>query len=156
MIVSGGDQLERPCPADACGICVVSADRPERIPERCGRGGGGPGARWDTRSHGNERAVAACLDRRGTWRDLRQPADSIDIFHALSSAIGPPTEAWLFHRDRATLVPGFYYPLVARERYGIPKGVGPQVVLIDEIGDHLWLSGAWSTGLTLTVLAATW
>ncbi|HEY4994210.1 MAG TPA: hypothetical protein VII33_19240 [Nakamurella sp.] len=53
-------------------------------------------------------------------------------------------------------MPGFYYPLAARERYGIPKGVGPQVVLIDEIGDHLWLSGAWSTGLTLTVLAATW
>ena len=41
------------------------------------------------------------------------PAASIDIFHEFSSAIGPPTEAWFFHRDRAPLVRGFYYPLVA-------------------------------------------
>ena len=70
------------------------------------------------------------------------PAASIDIFHAFSSAIGPPTEAWFFHRDRAPLVRGFYYPLVAHERYGVPKGVGPHVVLIGAKGDHLWLSGA--------------
>jgi hypothetical protein len=71
-----------------------------------------------------------------------RPAASIDIFHEFSSAIGPPTEAWFFHRDRAPLVRGFYYPLVAHERYGVPKGVGPHVVLIGAKGDHLWLSGA--------------
>ena len=34
------------------------------------------------------------------------PAASIDIFHEFSSAIGPPTEAWFFRRDRAPLVRG--------------------------------------------------
>jgi len=74
--------------------------------------------------------------------DFGRPAASLDVFHAFSSLIGPPTEAWLFHRDRAPLVRGFYYPLVALHRYGIPKDVGPHVVLIDSTGDQLWLSGA--------------
>ena len=73
--------------------------------------------------------------------DFGSPAASLDVFHAFSSLIGPPTEAWLFHRDRAPLVRGFYYPLVALHRYGIPKDVGPQGVLIDSKGDQLWLSG---------------
>ncbi len=70
------------------------------------------------------------------------PAASIDVFHAFGRVIGPPAEAWLFHRDRAPLLRGFYYPLVALQRYGIPKDVGPPLVLIDENADQLWFSGA--------------
>lgn len=70
------------------------------------------------------------------------PAGSIEIFQEFRSVIGPPTEVWLFHRDHAPLVRGFYYPLGLHESFGVPKGHGPQMVLIDATGDQLWLSGA--------------
>ena len=82
------------------------------------------------------------------WTDVElgatfgSPAGSLEVFHEFGSVIGPPAEAWLFHRDHAPLVRGFYYPLVVRQRHGIPKDVGPHLVLSDGTGDQLWLSGA--------------
>ena len=52
------------------------------------------------------------------------PAASIDIFHAFSSTIGPPTEAWLFHRDRAPLVRGFYSPSSRTNGTAFRKALG--------------------------------
>ena len=82
------------------------------------------------------------------WIDVEQgaafgsPAASIAVFEMFRSAVGRLTEAWLFHRDNSPLVRGFYYPLSAHERFGIPKGLGPHLVLLDAVGDQLWLSGA--------------
>jgi len=97
---------------------------------------------------------AGTLDRMATsersprvWTDVElgatygSPAAGLEVFRAFGSVIGPPVEAWLFHRDQAPLVRGFYYPLVVRQRYGIPKDVGPHLVLIDGTGDQLWLNG---------------
>lgn len=38
--------------------------------------------------------------------------------------------------------PRFYYPRSARVQFGVPPGEGPLMVLLDDIGDQVWLSGA--------------
>ena len=99
------------------------------------------------------------------WIDVEQgatfgsPAASVEMLQELSGALGPLTEAWLFCRDSAPLVRGFYYPTSVHRRLGIPRDRGPQMVLIDEQGDQLWLSGvSCGTGRSaagaLTVLNA--
>jgi hypothetical protein len=81
------------------------------------------------------------------WNDVEQgaefgnPAASVAVFEELRSSFGTFTEVWLFNSDSSPLIRGFYYPLSASERFRIPRGLGPHMVLIDELGDHLWLSG---------------
>jgi len=64
------------------------------------------------------------------WIDIElgaifgSPFASIEIFHAFSSANGPPTEAWLFHRDRAPLVRGFYSPSSRTNGTAFRKALG--------------------------------
>lgn len=70
------------------------------------------------------------------------PAASVRVFEELGPTFGPFREAWLFDRSAAAMVRGFYYPLSAPVRFGIPRGQGPKMVVIDDQGGQLWLSGA--------------
>ncbi len=83
------------------------------------------------------------------WIDVEQgaifqdPAATVDVFGVLSGATGPIREVWLFgSRTDAPLIRGFRYPPSLHERFGVPKGRGPGMVLVDERGDHQWFSGA--------------
>ena len=101
----------------------------------------GPSRRLGHSTHGNERAVAAGLDRRRTGRDLRQPCRQHRHIPRVQKRHRPTHRSLALSPGSCPLVRRFYYPLIAHERYGVPKGLGPHLVLIDAIGDHLWLSG---------------
>ena len=133
IVSSGGHQL---------GSCVVSADRSERISEWC--------PPWGRRSRcllGHSIPWQRAGGRRvsgSTWNWARPsaalpPASTYSMSSAAQSA--RPPKPGSFAGIGLRWCP-FYYPLVAHERYGVPKGVGPHVVLIGAKGDHLWLSGA--------------
>ena len=87
---------------------------------------------------------------------------SVRVFTELAPTFTRFREIWLFHRPAAAMVRGFYYPLSAPDRYGIPRAQGPRMVLIDNQGDQLWLSGVGCgeqgarTDGAMTVLTAVW
>ena len=87
---------------------------------------------------------------------------SVRVFTEFAPTFTRFREIWLFHRPAAAMVRGFYYPLSAPDRYGIPRGQGPKMVLIDDQGDQLWLSGVGCGGQgartdgAMTVLTAVW
>ncbi len=70
------------------------------------------------------------------------PAASIDAFTEFSQVMAPVREVWLFHRPTSPLLRGFSYPIAAHQRFSVPRGTGPGMVLIDRNGDQMWLGGA--------------
>ncbi len=95
------------------------------------------------------------------WIDVEQgaafgdPADTLMIFRELISVLAPVREVWLFGGIGAPLIRGFRHPRSLRERFGVPHGRGPGMVLIDEGGDQLWLSGAsCGTGRSASIAGA--
>jgi hypothetical protein len=82
------------------------------------------------------------------WIDVEQgatfgdPADTLAIFREITAVLAPVREVWLFAGIDAPLIRGFRHPRSLHERYGVPLGRGPGMVLIDGDGDQLWLSGA--------------
>ena len=70
------------------------------------------------------------------------PAGSLEAFRLLRNVADEISQVWLFHRADAPAIRGFYYPRHLSDRFGVPKGRGPQLVLIDRLGDHLWFGGA--------------
>ncbi len=83
------------------------------------------------------------------WIDVEQgaafedPAATLAAFGDLSAVTAAVREVWLFGgRINAPLIRGFRYPRSLHERFGVPNGRGPGMVLVDDRGDHLWLSGA--------------
>lgn len=82
--------------------------------------------------------VVIDFEERSVYGD---PASSLRTFAEFASTFAGFREAWLFHGPTAPLARCFYYPPSAPERFGIPRGQGPKMVLIDGKGDQLWLSG---------------
>ena len=70
------------------------------------------------------------------------PAGSLEAFGLFRGVTAAVAEVWLFHRISSPLLRGFYYPRSLSDHFGVPPGRGPQLVLIDELGDHLWFGGA--------------
>src|SRR5690242_18900684 len=74
------------------------------------------------------------------WIDVEQgavfgnPADSVRAFEDVRVCCAAFREAWLFGRSDAAHIRGFYYPLALHSSGGIPPGIGPQMVLIDDLG----------------------
>ena len=88
----------------------------------------------------NARAPRIWIDvEHGAGYD--SPDDSIDAFQEIRGALAPMREAWLFHRATSPPLRGFYYPPAAHQ-FGVPRGTGPRMVLVDQVGDQMWLSGA--------------
>lgn len=89
----------------------------------------------------NDRAPRIWIDVEHGAR-FGSPADSVEVFGEFRPATAQVREAWLFSRSSSALLRGFYYPGSSRKRFGVPKGSGPPLVLIDELGDQMWFSGA--------------
>ncbi|MGS0684352.1 hypothetical protein ACVBEQ_04180 [Nakamurella sp. GG22] len=70
------------------------------------------------------------------------PAASIDSFTEFRNVTAPVREVWLFHRPTSPLLRGFYYPLATHQRFAVPRGTGPGMVVIDRNGDQMWFGGA--------------
>lgn len=69
-------------------------------------------------------------------------AGCLTVFSYFRGVTAPVRETWLFQQHTGPLIRGFYYPRNLHERFGVPNGRGPSMVLIDERGDHQWFSGA--------------
>jgi hypothetical protein len=82
--------------------------------------------------------VVIDVEQRAVYGD---PASSLQAFGEFGPSFAVWREAWLFNGSAAPLVRCFYYPPSAPDRLGIPRGRGPAMVLIDDQGDQLWLSG---------------
>ena len=70
------------------------------------------------------------------------PVAGIDTFREFSQVTAPVREVWLFHDRPAPLLRGFYYPVATHQRFAVPRGAGPGMVVIDRNGDQMWFSGA--------------
>ena len=82
--------------------------------------------------------VVIDFEERSEYGD---PQSSLRTFDEFRPSFSGFREAWLFHGSAGPLVRCFYYPPSSPERFGIPRGQGPKMVLIDDQGDQLWLSG---------------
>jgi len=69
-------------------------------------------------------------------------ADSVDMVDRVIPVVGVIQDIWIFARSSAARNRGFYYPRSVQVRFGVPKAQGPLMVLIDDAGDQIWLSGA--------------
>ena len=87
-------------------------------------------------------------DHQRLWIDVEHgarfgdAADSVDMVDRVFPMIGVVDDIWIFARSSAARNRGFYYPRSAQVRFGVPKAQGPLMVLIDDAGDQIWLSGA--------------
>ena len=82
------------------------------------------------------------------WIDVEHGArfgdagDSVEMVDRVIPVVGAIEDIWIFSRSSAARNRGFYYPRSVQVRFGVPKAQGPLMVLIDDSGDQIWLSGA--------------
>jgi len=82
------------------------------------------------------------------WIDVQQgvrvgDADAgIALVDRLLPGLAPVRDVWLFARPDAANDRGFCYPRSAQGQFGGPAVRGPLMVLLDDIGTQVWLSGA--------------